>query len=230
MLPLVFAYLALGRLNYLTTQYTAFRGLRNIPGISSLPYGVFFADMTKNALIFALLVFTVITLLWNKPPVILPDKLKHVLVPLVGSCYTVLYALLDYFPHVMRESLVPDGWRHTAAVAGLGLSILGYSIAVWAILYLRRSFALLVSVREVVLQGPYRYVRHPIYTGYLLDAAGLILASPCLGMLLLAAGLALLLICRAQMEEEKLAEADPSYRAHIAHAGFLFPRLIAPSG
>jgi protein-S-isoprenylcysteine O-methyltransferase Ste14 len=224
-LPVVFAWLAWLRFNHLTDQLGAYHAMAHSAMMRSVSYNVFFADMTKNILIFTLLVFTVITLLFNKPPVILPDKLKHVLVPLAGSYYTVLYAWLDHFPPSMRDSLFPPSMQYSAAVAGLVLSIIGYSIAIWAMLHLRRSFALFVSVREVVTGGPYRYMRHPIYTGYLFDAAGLLLASFCIGMFALCAGLALLLVCRARMEEEKLAGADPAYRRYIARTGAFLPRF-----
>jgi protein-S-isoprenylcysteine O-methyltransferase Ste14 len=102
--------------------------------------------------------------------------------------------------------------------------VIGYSISIWALCYLRRSFALLVAVRTVVLGGPYAYVRHPIYLGYALDLLGLLLVTGSLGWMLLGAGFATLMIYRARIEEQKLSEASSEYRQYIKQTAFLFPR------
>ena len=58
---------------------------------------------------------------------------------------------------------------------------------------------IVVSVREVVLAGPYRWVRHPIYLGYLVVMLGMFMVSwtPC--MALVVAGGVALLVWRARM-------------------------------
>jgi protein-S-isoprenylcysteine O-methyltransferase Ste14 len=224
-LPLVFAFLAWVRFQYLQDQYMAWRSIESHPVIRAFMPGTFFADTARQFLIFTLLAFTVVTLLFNRPAVSLPDKLKHVMVPLAGSYYVALYAAIRYFPPWMRENVLADGLRGPAAVAGLGLSIVGYAIAIWAMIYLRRSFALFVSVRDVVTRGPYRLVRHPIYSGYLLDAAGLLLTSGSIGMLILCAGHVTLLVIRARMEEDMLAETDPAYRSYFGRTGAFFPQF-----
>jgi protein-S-isoprenylcysteine O-methyltransferase Ste14 len=110
-------------------------------------------------------------------------------------------------------------------MAGVVLSVIGYSIALWAIFYLRRSFAIFVSVRDIVSKGPYAYVRHPIYLGYLFDLCGFALAGFSVAILLLGCGFVLLLVERARMEEEKLCEASAPYRQYASRTGFLFPRF-----
>src|SRR5207237_1364669 len=61
--------------------------------------------------------------------------------------------------------------------AALLVSVAGYAVAVWSVVCLGRSFALLVSVRTVVRRGPYRYVRHPMYLGYILLFAGILIGA-----------------------------------------------------
>ena len=229
-LPIICGFLAWQRLRYLQQQYTAWHFVNSHPGMSLFAPRVFYADLTKNFLIFAIQAFTGLTLLSNRAPAVLPDKLKHVMVPLAASYYMILYGLVGYFPLSMQQSMLPDAWRFPVAMAALACSIIGYAIAVWAIVYLRRSFAVFVSVRDVVTNGPYRLVRHPIYCGYLLDAAGLLLAASSVGMLLLCCGYVVLLVCRARMEEEMLAKSDPAYRHYLARTGFLFPRLASLAG
>jgi protein-S-isoprenylcysteine O-methyltransferase Ste14 len=55
----------------------------------------------------------------------------------------------------------------------------GLAFAVWARIVLGRNWSGTVTVKhdhELVRSGPYRYVRHPIYTGLLLGFAGTALA------------------------------------------------------
>ncbi len=61
------------------------------------------------------------------------------------------------------------------AVAGIVVVWTGLVVRVWAVLALGRSFSTFVQVdagQAVVTGGPYRWVRHPSYTGLLLVAGG----------------------------------------------------------
>lgn len=61
------------------------------------------------------------------------------------------------------------------APAGLILMWLGLAIRIWSVVTLGASFRTTVEVdadQPLVESGPYRYVRHPSYTGILLLAAG----------------------------------------------------------
>jgi protein-S-isoprenylcysteine O-methyltransferase Ste14 len=107
------------------------------------------------------------------------------------------------------------------AVAALGpesltvmISAAGLMIVVLGKISLGRSFGLTPANRGVVCSGVYRFVRHPIYLGYLVTHVGFVMAYPAgwnLGVLV-AADVALML--RAICEERTLA-LDPSYRAYM---------------
>src|SRR5450432_2077157 len=63
--------------------------------------------------------------------------------------------------------------------AGVFLILAGVAFRWYAILTLGKSFTFDVAVRagqQVVEAGPYRYIRHPSYTGALVSAVGLGLA------------------------------------------------------
>lgn len=70
-------------------------------------------------------------------------------------------------------------WRFGSAgltVAGLLVMWAGLAVRIWAIVVLGRSFRMTVEVdtgQKVVDGGPYRWVRHPSYTGILLLMTGL---------------------------------------------------------
>jgi protein-S-isoprenylcysteine O-methyltransferase Ste14 len=70
----------------------------------------------------------------------------------------------------------PTGWP---VIAGLVVIWLGLAIRVWAVATLGRAFRTTVEVdggQALVSRGPYRWVRHPSYSGLLLIAVGFGLA------------------------------------------------------
>lgn len=66
-------------------------------------------------------------------------------------------------------------WHSAAAWLGAALCCLGVLLAVWARRTLAGNWSDKVALKvdhELVERGPYRFVRHPIYTGVLLAIAG----------------------------------------------------------
>jgi protein-S-isoprenylcysteine O-methyltransferase Ste14 len=65
-------------------------------------------------------------------------------------------------------------------IIGTLLLVAGLLFAVWARIVLGRNWSNVVTVKvghELIQRGPYRWVRHPIYTGILLAIAGSALAQ-----------------------------------------------------
>ena len=81
------------------------------------------------------------------------------------------------------------------------------------------------SEQKIISTGPYAFVRHPMYLGYIFDLLGLLLVTASFGMLFLGAGFVAMIVWRARIEEEKLSEASPEYRRYIGRTGFLLPRF-----
>lgn len=96
-------------------------------------------------------------------------------------------------------------------VAGLVLIVAGIGLRAWSIASLGRFFQYRIKVQpghQVVTRGPYRYVRHPSYTGIALVLAGIALACDDIWSLVAVAvlggaGLAV----RIHAEERQLAQA-----------------------
>jgi protein-S-isoprenylcysteine O-methyltransferase Ste14 len=64
-------------------------------------------------------------------------------------------------------------------LAGLVVVGIGLALAVWARLYLGRNWGMPMTQKidpELVTSGPYRTVRHPIYTGMMLGMVGTAIA------------------------------------------------------
>ena len=121
----------------------------------------------------------------------------------------------------------PGGWP---LITGLIVIWLGLVIRMWAVVVLGRSFRTTVEVdaaQPVVSRGPYRWVRHPSYTGLLLIAAGYGLALstwPGLAICLVLPGVAILR--RIGVEESELTRVlgDP-YRSYRDRTKRLVPGL-----
>jgi protein-S-isoprenylcysteine O-methyltransferase Ste14 len=95
-------------------------------------------------------------------------------------------------------------------VAGLAVMWLGLAIRAWAIVVLGRSFRTTVEIdadQPVVARGPYRWVRHPAYTGVLLLATGYGLAmGNWLSLLITVTVPAVAMLRRIGVEETALVE------------------------
>ena len=106
----------------------------------------------------------------------------------------------------------------------------GVMFSMWAIATLGRHYDLELEIHsdhELVRTGPYRFVRHPVYTGLGLHFAGACLAT---GNLLLIAGTLLVtypaLYLRAVTEERLLRERfGAAYAEYAREVGMLVPLL-----
>lgn len=91
------------------------------------------------------------------------SRLSYVL--LTFAAYYLMFAG-DVPREYLRSSLfTPRLWTNAAGVA---ITIAGIAFAMWARVYLGGNWSSSVTVKvghELVRSGPYRLVRHPIYTG-----------------------------------------------------------------
>ncbi len=129
----------------------------------------------------------------------------------------------------LTAALKSSAWQFgPTGLAGPIVMWTGLAVRVWAIVVLGRSFRTTVEVdagQQVVDRGPYRWVRHPSYTGILLLMAGLSLVYgnwPALAVLLvLPTGV---LIHRIFVEEAALTEViGRAYTDYAARTKRLVP-------
>ncbi|OFX00212.1 MAG: hypothetical protein A3E78_06450 [Alphaproteobacteria bacterium RIFCSPHIGHO2_12_FULL_63_12] len=95
---------------------------------------------------------------------------------------------------------------------GVFLMLFGMITQLSAKFSLRRSFGLVPANRGVKTGGAYRYVRHPMYLGYILSHIGFLLIAPTFwNLAVYLVGWACLLL-RIEYEERLLSE-DAAYQA-----------------
>ncbi len=174
--------------------------------------------------------FVGLLLLLGRRVAVPPQKLNDILVPLTASFFTLAYTTIPWFPTSLQKSLCPPGLQTPLAAAGLILGAIGPVVATWSVLCLGRSFGIFVMVRKVVFGGPYRWVRHPMYLGYICMCAGLALANFSGAWFILVAIHIVLLLYRARLEEAQLSEYSTEYREYTKRTGFIFPRFRRPTG
>ncbi len=106
------------------------------------------------------------------------------------------------------------------------MMVTGLALAIVAKLTIRRSFGVAAANRGVVLARPYRFVRHPMYAGYILVYAGILLNNPLAWNLVIYLFTITLLVARI-FAEEKLLANDPAYAAFMGRVHYrLLPGIF----
>lgn len=126
-------------------------------------------------------------------------------------------------------------FRHTLPEAfywiGIAFVLFGTLFRGWAVWTLGRWFTLSVQTgkkQSLVRSGPYRVLRHPAYTGGILQMIGFPMGLCSLpGLLFAAAAAALIYGYRIRIEERALRERfGEEYEAYSRHTRRLFPFLF----
>lgn len=112
---------------------------------------------------------------------------------------------------------------------GAALFVCGIALALWARICLGRNWGMPMTQKaepELVTVGPYRAVRHPIYSGLLLAVLGTALVTNLIGliMVLILGGY----FCySAAVEEKNLIRTFPTaYPAYRARTKMLIPLIL----
>jgi protein-S-isoprenylcysteine O-methyltransferase Ste14 len=92
--------------------------------------------------------------------------IREIVIPLIGGVTPFALLLTPPSPWIVHNiyGVYAVFYWMTAATA----------LTLWGIWTLRRSFSITVEVRALVTNGPYRWLRHPIYLGEILTAGGVL--------------------------------------------------------
>jgi protein-S-isoprenylcysteine O-methyltransferase Ste14 len=120
---------------------------------------------------------------------------------------------------------------HSVALEAIGAAVFacGIAIAIWARVHLGRNWGMPMTEKaepELVTSGPYRFVRHPIYSGLLVGVLGTAIATNAIGLIIVVV-LGAYLYYAASVEEKNLAAAFPTtYPAYKARTKMLIPFVL----
>jgi protein-S-isoprenylcysteine O-methyltransferase Ste14 len=152
------------------------------------------------------------------------ERLRH-LVPVMVAFFLLSQSDASYGWLGLR--FVPE--RGTLNLLGLVLAGAGVAFAIWARGRLGRNWSAAVSIREqhdLIRTGPYRAVRHPIYTGLLLAIMGTaLIVGEFRALLAFAIALASFYL-KARKEDAWLArEFGETFEGHAMQTGLFLPRF-----
>ena len=125
---------------------------------------------------------------------------------------------MDWLAGVAGSFLVllvrPSGAMLAPDAAGFALQLFGTAFQLYGKAALGRSFGIVAANRGVVVEGPYRLVRHPIYLGYLITHAGFLLSNWSLWNLAIYASAYIFQVARI-FAEERILMADGKYGEYL---------------
>ena len=141
----------------------------------------------------------------------------------IRAVIAVLAILLIRLGAFRNHGLDSDPWR-----AGVGLVLFadGLAFAIWARLHIGRNWGSPMSQKtetELVTSGPYRRVRHPIYSGILIATIGTAVALSWAWLIAVALA-GVYFVYSAIVEERNLTEQFPdTYPAYKDSTKMLLP-------
>jgi protein-S-isoprenylcysteine O-methyltransferase Ste14 len=149
------------------------------------------------------------------------SRVLHV-VPLLACA--VFLAAPHWLPPILSTRFVPPG--HLVPLLGAVMVAAGLGFAAWARAHLGRNWSGIITVKEdhaLVRTGPYRAVRHPIYTGLLLALIGTAMAiGEWRGVLAVIFAL-IGFLRKIRVEEERMNENFPEYAQYRQQTAALIP-------
>lgn len=166
------------------------------------------------ALVCAFYVLAIWAYLGRGPAVASTRSLRACVIAVVATVAPFLFPLLI--------GATPGATRQVAADA---LLVTGTTLSVCSLRCLGRNLSVIAQARGVADRGPYRVVRHPLYTGELVSAIGLTLLAGTVAAYALWCALVAMQVYRARREEQVL-QALPGYRDYRARTAAFVPGLL----
>ncbi len=147
---------------------------------------------------------------------------------LLIAFYVGIFSALAAAFLVPRFSLEKTGTHTMLFLGGIFLLWVGIALRLWSVRTLGKYFRTLVLVRpdhELIIAGPYRYLRHPAYTGSLLSVFGFALAlDNRLSLVVVALTIFPAYLWRIHVEEEVLKKHFPdTYLSYAQKTRRLIP-------
>jgi protein-S-isoprenylcysteine O-methyltransferase Ste14 len=139
-----------------------------------------------------------------------------------------LTAIAGTFAMMVLIVLPPGAVSPEVRVLSTVLIIIGTVLSVYCIRQLGRSFSIMATARELVTEGPYKIIRHPLYGAEVVTIVGIALghwspAAAVVGLVWLG-----LQIRRAQNEEKVLRSSFPEYSDYARRVPMLLPGFMMP--
>ena len=161
----------------------------------------------------------------NKKTTSLPNPLAQIIanILLFGSPFFLFY---PFSQNILATQIIPHPmWIE---MIGVVLSIAAVAFAIWARLALGKNWSgaviTLKKDHQLITSGPYRFVRHPIYTGYFLATLGTALTIGTVASYLATLMILIGFLIRMNKEEKLMTMQFPTeYPAYKKRSKKLIP-------
>lgn len=133
----------------------------------------------------------------------------------------IQFSILFYFI-LSADSIFVTGFLMYLEIAGIILGI-------WSIWVMRKSILTIFPIPaknfQLITKGPYRIIRHPMYTALILVLLSLTLSTFTRFRLILLVIFMLNIVLKLTFEEQLLRKAEPEYEAYCKSTWRLIPIL-----
>jgi protein-S-isoprenylcysteine O-methyltransferase Ste14 len=156
-------------------------------------------------------------------------EIKQYFAPRLGIIFVaaLLAFAFNRLPQSIKDHLF--GTNKVVLVLGFVVFLLGLVLAIWARIYLGKNWGMPMSKKhdpELVVTGPYQYIRHPIYTGILLMSFGSAVDVNTYWLLVFIVS-AVFFIYSALSEEKLMMDQFPkAYPPYKARTKMLIPFIL----
>jgi len=148
----------------------------------------------------------------------------------IPASVTLSWWVARLVPQARFDALLADGPTAATTLYAIGLALFVAALGLrwYSMLYLGRLFTFDVAIADdhrVIDTGPYRYVRHPAYTGSLLSFVGLgLCGGNLLSLVVLLVPITTAFLHRMAIEEAALTSAlGDRYADYVARTKRLVP-------
>jgi len=193
------------------------KGLAAWIALQPIPFPITLASATVLASRVALILFLALLMgfhLVRRRPIAKARGLLPRLVAIVGTTLTLAIVLLDRTPGSIALDL-----------ASAVLILAGNYMSIVVVMSLGRSLSIMPEARRLVMSGPYRFVRHPLYAAEEIAVLGVWLQFMSWPATAILVGHFIVQLWRLSFEEAVLRESFPEYDAYARKTARLVPGL-----
>ena len=108
--------------------------------------------------------------------------------------------------------------------------LLSAALMFWAIIAMQKSKLSILpepsANATLITKGPYRFIRHPMYTAILLGSLGLLINQFTWLRLAIVISLAIVLLIKLNLEEKMLSQKFDAYKEYMKHTKRIVPNIF----
>lgn len=150
-----------------------------------------------------------------------PKTYKDILFVLFQFVILILFFMLPIWWHFNVNDFV--------FISGYIIAAAGPLIIIWASINLGRSISPFPTPKEkgvLITNGIFKFIRHPIYSGFLVFLIGLSISTGSLSRIVITLLAMIFFSIKASYEEQRLMKKYPEYIQYKERTGKFIPKIV----